>query len=65
MVLSRQNDSIDAVLWRTFGNTDALVQALEMNPHVKDSAVLDAGVRLVLPDLPTAKPPKQVIKLWD
>lgn len=63
--MTRQDDSIDAVLWRTFGNTDALVQVLEMNPHAKDTAVLPAGVRLVLPDLPLTNPPKQTIKLWD
>lgn len=65
IVITRDNDSIDAVLWRVFGNTDALVQVLEANPHAKDTAILPAGVHLVLPDLPIPKPPKQTIKLWD
>lgn len=65
IVYTRENDNIDALLWRTFGNTDSLVQVLELNAKICDKAVLPAGVRVVLPDLPRTKPPKQTIKLWD
>lgn len=65
IVYTRENDSIDSVLWRVFGNTDMLIEVLENNPHAKDRAILGVGVKLILPDLPTPKPPKQTIKLWD
>lgn len=65
IVTTRENDSVDSVLWRIFGNTDCLVEVLETNAKACEKAILPAGVHLVLPDVPTPKPPKQTIKLWD
>lgn len=58
-------DMIDAICWKYYGRTQGAVEAvLAANPKLSDyGPVLDAGILIVLPDLPAADS-VEVVKLW-
>lgn len=65
-VVTVQSDTVDAVMWRYLGTTEAIELVIAENRHLsKHGAVLPAGVRIRLPDAPGAPEPKKVVKLWD
>ena len=64
-VTSKQGDTIDMICQRYFGYTSAITeQVMSLNPHLKNTAVLESGVTIVLP---IAKPVQtlSIIQLWD
>ena len=65
IVITQQNDTLDAVCYRTLGRTDVIVEVINANPHAIHPPRLPAGLRISVPDLPRVKPPKPAIKLWD
>lgn len=64
-VTSKQGDTLDMICHRYFGYTRAITEdVMAMNPHIKNTAVLESGVTIVLP---IAKPVQTLplIQLWD
>ncbi|GAB6178394.1 tail protein X [Desulfobaculum senezii] len=57
---------VDAICQRHYGRTAGVVESvLEANPGLADfGPVLDAGVVIVLPELP-APEPDEGVSLWD
>ncbi|GAB6176905.1 tail protein X [Desulfobaculum senezii] len=57
---------VDAICQRHYGRTAGVVESvLEANPDLADlGPVLDAGVVIVLPELP-APEPDEGVSLWD
>ena len=64
-VITQQNDTLDAICYRTLGRTDIIVDVINSNPHAISTPILPAGIEIRIPDLPTVKPIKTIIKLWD
>lgn len=63
--VTQQHDNLDAVCHRVLGRTDVIEQVIAANPKALFSPVLPAGLTILIPNLPTAKPQKAQIKLWD
>lgn len=63
---TKDGDMVDAICQRHYGRTAGAVESvLEANPGLADlGPVLDAGVVLVLPELPEPEPDEGV-SLWD
>lgn len=64
-VTSKQGDTLDMICQRSFGYTSAITEdVMALNPHIKNTAVLESGVTIVLP---IAKPVQTLplIQLWD
>lgn len=61
---AHQHDTLDDILYRTRGDTDAIAQLMAANPHALQSPRLAEGARITLPPqaAPTPSPP---LKLWD
>lgn len=61
-----QGDRLDRICQRHYGACRGVAeQVLEANPHLADrGAVLEAGLRIVLPDISVRKVTPQV-RLWD
>lgn len=64
-VITRQNDTLDEVCYRTFGRTDMIVEVIEQNPHVLCPALLPMDMSITLPDKTATVTMKTTIKLWD
>lgn len=67
-VRSRQNDTVDALVWRYLGESAGYVErTLELNPALAQyGAVLPSGTVVTLP-APATTPSKtqNTIQLWD
>ena len=64
--LSKDGDTIDSIAWAVYGRQDGgLVEAvIEANPGIGAlGPILDAGVRIVIPDAPTPAI-VQGVRLW-
>ncbi|WP_459900060.1 tail protein X [Desulfobaculum senezii] len=63
---TKDGDMVDAICQRHYGRTAGVVESvLEANPDLADlGPVLDAGVVIVLPELP-APEPDEGVSLWD
>jgi len=61
---ARQQEPLDAILWRATGQTSGTVEAaLEMNPGLDRHVLLPEGRAVRLPSLQTP-PTKKLIELW-
>lgn len=65
VALTQQNDTLDALCYRTLGRTDILENVVSANPHALATPVLPSGIEIHIPDLPKPRPIKTTIKLWD
>lgn len=65
-VRAAQNEMIDLIVWRFYGRTAGLVEAvLEANPGLADLApFLPLGQPVFLPDVPKQTQSKTVVQLW-
>lgn len=65
-VLTHDGDVVDALAFTVYGPAARSAEAvLAANPRLADfGPVLPAGLVVVLPDLPAAKP-QAVVRLWD
>lgn len=63
---SKDGDTADSIAWIVYGRQDGgVVEALiEANPGLADVTVLEAGLRLVIPDAPAPQITREV-RLWD
>lgn len=66
-VRARQGDTIDAICWRHYGNTQNVTEAVyQANPRLCElGPVIPHGTLITLPDLDTATPTDNSVKLWD
>ena len=65
--LTKDGDVLDSIVWAHYGRqSEGDVEAvLKCNPHLAAmGTVYDAGIRIVLPELPEAPENEQVV-LWD
>lgn len=63
--LARQDEPLDALCYREYGRTAAVVEAvLAANPHLAMLPILSLGTVVTLPavPVPTASP---LVRLWD
>lgn len=65
-VRSVDGDVLDELCWRHYGREDAVPAVLAANPGLADAAgpVLEAGVSIVLPELPPAPELEGAVQLW-
>ena len=64
----QQNETIDALAYRLYGNTDAVATLYRLNPGLAQLGVqLPQGTRVTLPDSQqrTASQRRAKIRLWD
>jgi phage tail protein X len=64
--LTRDGDMLDWICWRHYGAREGAVElVLDANPGLAARPiVLDAGVTIVLPELPSPSP-QPLVRLWD
>lgn len=68
ILAARQNDTLDALIYRHFGRTEGLVEtALEHNRELADTPILAIGQTVEIPEQERAFTPisKQTVQLWD
>lgn len=68
-VYAQQNDNLDAIAYRYFGQTLGVVeQLLELNPKLATQPLLALGTAVVLPDQTQVNKntiTTNIIQLWD
>lgn len=69
-VMAQQNDTLDRLCWRTYGEkmigTNIIEQALLLNRGLVDlGEVLPQGRPVTLPVLPSSATRTKTIQLWD
>lgn len=62
---TREQDNLDELCYRTYGNTDNLVDVIIANPDALYQASLPIGTEVEMPEFSQPEPQKQGIKLWD
>lgn len=63
-VIAHDGETLDALLWRILRRTDIAPQVLEANPQLaRLSAILPAGTKVVIPELP-APAAIDFVRLW-
>ncbi|WP_272567118.1 tail protein X [Pseudomonas aeruginosa] len=64
---AHQNDTVEALCWRHYGRTAGVTEAvLEANHGLADHGpTLPPGLKVTMPDIPTAAPERQMVNLWD
>lgn len=68
IVYSHQRETLDALIYRHFGNTAGLLeQVLELNPHLAEFSILPTHTAVKLPEFETNQPllNSGVIQLWN
>ncbi|HHM8028341.1 TPA: tail protein X [Pseudomonas aeruginosa] len=67
VAIARQNDTVEALCWRHYGRTAGVTEAvLEANHGLADHGpTLPPGLKVTMPDIPTAAPERQMVNLWD
>jgi phage tail protein X len=63
--ITKDGDVVDLICWKYYRSTNGIVEkVLEANRHLANlDAVLEAGVKIILPDLTKTEEEKSV-KLW-
>ena len=65
-IINIQNDSIDSICWRHYGNSDMVEAVLQANPHLaKFGVILPIGTPVHLPDKVAQSKQKTSIQLWN
>lgn len=65
-IISRQNDSVDAICFRHYGNSSMVEAVLDANPGLASlGALLPIGQSITLPAAKSAELIKKTVKLWD
>jgi len=66
-VISRQGDTLDALIWRDAGlKATDIARVLELNPGLADlGPVLPIGTRVRLPDITSQPLTRPLVQLWD
>lgn len=66
LVKSLNNDTLDAVAWRTLGTSDTLPDVIRQNPQISQvDPVLPPGTIVLVPDAPQQSSRIQhLTKLW-
>lgn len=61
-----QSETVDALCWRHYGRTRAVVEAvMQANPGLtRHGLVLPQGLLVTMPDIPVPAP-KPTVNLWD
>lgn len=64
---TRDGDTIDSICWAYYGATSGIVeQVVEVNRFIEDQPeVLEAGIKITLPDLTLPTKGKATVRLWD
>ncbi|WP_249962210.1 tail protein X [Histophilus somni] len=62
---TREQDNLDELCYRTYGNTDNLVDVINANPDALYQPILPLGIAVEMPELPQQPSKKTGIKLWD
>lgn len=63
-IITKDGDMLDALCRAYYGREDLVPEVLEANPGLAaKAAVLEAGLRVLLPDLPEPAE-KREIRLW-
>lgn len=66
-VYAQQNDNLDAILYRYFGNPQGWLEiTCELNPHLMYLPVLPLGTEVILPDPDTenVSVAQDSVQLW-
>ncbi|URL06441.1 tail protein X [Avibacterium sp. 21-595] len=66
-VYAQQNDNLDAILYRYFGDPTGLLEiTCELNPHLMHLPILPLGAEVILPDPDTEKisVAQDSVQLW-
>lgn len=64
-ISTTEGDVLDEICWRHYGREDAVPDVLAANPGLAASdPVLDAGVVVLLPELPAPAEPAGAVVLW-
>jgi phage tail protein X len=63
---AQQGDTIDALCWRHYGRTAGVTETvLEANPGLADHGpTLPQGLLVMMPDIQSAAPQRQMLNLW-
>ncbi|MCO2150452.1 phage tail protein [Pseudomonas aeruginosa] len=67
VAIAHQNDTVEALCWRHYGRTAGVTEAvLEANHGLADHGPTPPpGLKVTMPDIPTAAPERQMVNLWD
>ena len=67
IVITQQNDTVDALCWRHYGRTEGTVEAvLEANPGLAElGAMLPLGTAIDLPEIETIESVAPLLQLFD
>ena len=63
---TQEADTVDLIAWNRYGRTKGVTEAiLRANPGLaKLGPVLDAGVKMTLPDVAAEAVTKTVVRIW-
>ncbi|HBO9190475.1 TPA: phage tail protein [Pseudomonas aeruginosa] len=62
VAIAHQNDTVEALCWRHYGRTAGVTEAVLEANH---GPTLPPGLKVTMPDIPTAAPERQMVNLWD
>ena len=63
-IITQQNDTVDLICHRVYGDTSMLTAVLDTNPQLAElGALLPMGIRVELPEY--TAPVAKTINLWD
>ena len=63
-IITQQNDTVDLICHRVYGDTSMLAAVLDTNPELAElGAILPMGIRVELPEY--TAPVAKTINLWD
>lgn len=68
IVYAQQNDNLDLIVYRHFGTTAGIVEIVaELNPLLLQSAVLEIGTPVVLPEFDNLNQAtdNSILQLWN
>lgn len=66
-VYAQQNDNLDAILYRYFGETSGLLEiTCQLNPHLMHLPVLPIGTEVILPEpeMEKMRIAQDTVQLW-
>lgn len=66
-VRANQNDTVDSLCWRHYGRTAGVTEAVfQANPGLAEHGpTLPQGLLVVMPEVQTSAPQRQMVNLWD
>ena len=62
IIITKDNDRIDGIVYEHYGSLQHLQFVLDANPGIAKFPVFPAGIEVTLPDIPVK--PKEVKRLW-